>query len=185
MKKEFKKLLSEIDINIQRIYDSPEIFKISLESEFKDVLEINVLYRIFKNKISFIYYDYEIYKDFEKSKYLIKKLDLNSPGRPIKVDWEVNHSGNPIFFTFEQNKKILFDFIKGAKKSLKGDSINTAKPNDILIGLPWDGSLIVPIHHPENRRKRAVLNYKFGFGKMDQYNYQYAKYDSNLDLHPI
>jgi hypothetical protein len=185
MEKNFKQFFVENKITEQKIYPPSEIFKIPIKNEFENILEINIVYKIFANKISFIYWDYEIYNSFKRSQYLIKKLDLNIESRVGKIDWEVNHKTNPSLFTLEQNKKILFSFVKGAKKRMRGDIKNSPKPNDILVSIPWDGSLFVHINHPENARKRSVLNYKFGFGKIDQYGYQYAKYDKNLNLQPI
>lgn len=187
MKKEFKEVLSELGIESnQRIYEPSDKIRIQVPTEYDHILTVNVVYNIFKNKTSFLYKDFETYQDSERIRNVANKLNLKSLGRVSRIDWEINHRTNPALFTFEDNRKVLFAFIKGVEQFIKvGDGENGPKPNDILIGLPWDGSLFTRIHHPENARKRAVLNQKFGFGEVDQYNYQYAKYDKNLNLQPI
>jgi hypothetical protein len=187
MKKEFKELLKELGIeSSQRLYEPSEKIKVQIPTEYDHILFLGVVYNIFKNKISFLYQDFESYQDPERIKNIAEKLDLTEPGRVSRVDWQINHKTNPSLFTIEDNRKILFSFMNGIKKVIiTGDGKNGPKPNDILIGLPWDGSLFVPIHHPENARKRSLLNRKFGFGEVDQYNYQYAKYDKDLNLHSI
>ena len=179
MKKEFKELLSEIEIESnQRIYEPSEKIKVQIPTDYDHILFLGVVYNIFKNKSSFLYQEFESHQDPERIKHIANKLDLTKPGRVSRVDWQINHSINPALFTIEDNKKVLFAFMNGVKEVIvTGDGENGPKPNDILIGLPWDGSLFVPIHHPENARKRSLLNKKFGFGEIDQYNYQYAKYD--------
>ena len=187
MKKEFKELLSEIEIESnQRIYEPSEKIKVQIPTDYDHILFLGVVYNIFKNKSSFLYQEFESHQDPERIKHIANKLDLTKPGRVSRVDWQINHSINPALFTIEDNKKVLFAFMNGVKEVIvTGDGENGPKPNDILIGLPWDGSLFVPIHHPENARKRSLLNKKFGFGDIDQYNYQYAKYDKDLNLQPI
>lgn len=187
MKKEFKEVLSELGIeSSQRLYEPSDRIRVQVPTEYDHILTVNVVYNIFKNKTSFLYKDFETHQDPERIKNIADRLNIKSPGRVSRIDWEINHRSNPALFTFEDNRKILFSFIKGVIQYVKvGDGENIPKPNDILIGLPWDGSLFVPIHHPENARKRAVLNQRFGFGDIDQYNYQYAKYDKDLNLQPI
>lgn len=187
MKKEFKELLLELGIESnQRIYDPLDKIKVRIPTDYDHILFLGVVYNIFKNKTSFLYQEFENHQDPERIKHVASKLNLDAPGRVSRVDWEINHSTNPALFTFEDNRKLLFSFINSVREVIKtGDGENGPKQNDILIGLPWDGSLFVPIHHPENARKRSLLNKKFGFGDIDQYNYQYAKYDKDLNLQPI
>lgn len=187
MKKQFKELLSELGIeSSQRIYEPSEKIKVQIPTDYDHILFLGVVYNIFRNKTSFLYQDFESHQDPERIKNIANKLNLTKPGRVSRADWEINHSTNPALFTAEDNRKILFSFMTGIRNVIStGDGKNGPKPNDIVIGLPWDGSLFVPIHHPENARKRSLLNQKFGFGEVDQYNYQYAKYDNNLNLRPI
>lgn len=187
MKKEFKELLVNLGIETtQRIYEPSEKIKVRIQTEYDHILFLGVVYVIYKNKMSFLYKEFETHQDPERILNIANKLDLNSPGRVSRPDWEINHSSDPRFFTTEDNKKILSYFLKGISNVIRvGDGTNGPKPNDILIGLPWDGSLFTNIHHPENARKRSVLNKKFGFGDIDQYNYQYAIYDKDLNLNPI
>ena len=187
MKKEFKELLLELGIeSSQRIYEPSEKIRVRIPTKYDEILFLGVVYNIFKNKTSFLYQEYESHQDPERVLNIANKLNLNTPGRVSRADWEINHSSNPALFTSEDNRKILFAFMNGVIEVIKvGDGENGPKPNDVLVGLPWDGSLFVPIHHPENARKRSLLNKKFGFGDLDQYNYQYAKYDKDLNLNPI
>jgi len=187
MKKQFREVLMKLNIESnQRIYEPSDKIRVQVPTEYDHVLTVNVVYNIFKNKTSFLYKDFETYRDSERIKNIAERLNMNTPGRVSRIDWEINHRTNPALFTFEDNRKVLFCFIKGVVQFIKvGDGQNGPKPNDILIGFPWDGSLYTRINHPENARKRGVLNQKFGFGKIDQYNYQYAKYDKNLNLQPI
>lgn len=184
---EFNKILQDLELeHSQSIYEPSEKIKLHIPTEYDDILTVNVVYNIFKTKASFLYKDFEEYQDRERIKNIAEKLNLNILTRVSRIDWEIIHKKNPSSLTIQDNKKILFDFINGVKSFIKvGDGEHGPNPNDILIGFLWDGSLIVPIHHPENARKRSVLNKKFGFGEMDQYNYQYAIYDENLNLKPI
>jgi hypothetical protein len=187
MKKEFKEILSELGIeSSQRLYDPSDKIRIQIPTEYNNILTVNVVYNIFKNKASFLYKDFETHQDLERIKNIANRLDMKTPGRISRVDWEIIHKTNPSLFTFDDNKKVLFSFIKGIHQFIGiGDGKSSPNPNDILIAFPWDGCLFAPIHHPENARKRSVLNQKFGFSKVDEYNYQYAKYDKDLNLYPI
>lgn len=183
----FEMILKELEIKCdQVIYEPSEKINLHVPTSYDEILTVNIVYNIFKNKKSFLYKDFEENKNLERIKNIANKLNLNNPGRVSRIDWQIIHKKNSKSLTFEDNKKILFDFIIGAKSFIKvGDGKNGPKPNDIIIGFPWNGSLFVPINHPENARKRSVLNKKFGFGDVDQYNYQYAIFDENLDLQPI
>ncbi len=187
MKKEFKSILEKLGVeSSQKIYDSSEKITVQISTDYDHILFLGVVYIIYKNKMSFLYQEFETHKDPERILNIANKLNLNTPGRVARPDWQINHSSDPRFFTTEDNKKVLLSFMKGIHNVIRyGDGISTPKPNDILIGLPWDGSLFVPIHHPGNAHKRSILNKKFGFGELDQYNYQYAKYDKDLNLQPI
>ena len=187
MKKEFKSILTELGIeSSQRIYESPEKITVRVPTDYDHILFLGVVCVIYKNKMSFLYKEFETHKDSERILNIANKLNLDISGRVIRPDWQIQHSTDPRFFTTEDNKKVLSCFINGIDNVIKnGDGIMIPKPNDILIGLPWDGSLFTHIHHPENARKRSVLNKKLGFGEVDQYNYQYAIYDKDLNLSPI
>lgn len=184
---EFNKILQDLGLEHNHlIYEPSEKIRVQVPTEYDKILTVNVVYNIFKTKASFLYKDFEEHQDRERIKHIASKLNLNIPTRVSRPDWEIIHKQNPGSLTLDDNKKILFDFINGVGSVIRmGDGEHGPNPNDILIGFLWDGSLIVPISHPENARKRSVLNKKFGFGEMDQYNYQYAIYDENLNLKPI
>jgi len=187
MKKEFKDIIAGLGIpSPQRIFNPLERVKINIPTEFDGRLSLNIVLVIFKNKTSFLFKEYELHQDAERIKNISEKLNLKAPGRVVRVDWEINHKRDPRELTQEQNKKILSYLLRDAIPIIKkGKDDHTPKEHDILVGLPWEGSLIVPIYSPENARKRSILNQRFGFGEVDQYNYQYARYNKSLDLEPI
>jgi hypothetical protein len=187
MKKQFKILLEDLDLDpSQRIYSPLDKVIVNIPTEFDNQLKLNVVYTIYKNKTSFLYQEFEKNQDSERILSISNKLNMNTPGRVSRVDWQINFSTDPRHFTLKDNRKILFCLLRNIESIIKtGDGINGPKPNDILVGLPWHGSFITPIQHPENARKRSLLNKKFGFGDVDDYNYQYAIYDKDLNLNPI
>ena len=192
-RKEFKKLLKNFGIEAsQKIYQPYEEVIYPIETKFDDILSLYCsLNTSCRNKISFLYQEFEKFEDDQRIVYLASKLNLNTEGRIGKIDWKINYKLDPRSLTIEQTTEILFYFIKSVDhhlsifKNLKETELFKPKQNDIIVGTPWDGSLIVPMHHPENARRRSVLNKKFGFGEVDQYNYQYTMFDENLNLQPI
>jgi hypothetical protein len=100
MKKEFKELLLELGIeSTQRIYEPSEKITVRISTEYDEILFLGVVYNIFKNKTSFLYQEYESHQDPERVLNIANKLNLNTPGRVSRVDWQINHSGNPALFT--------------------------------------------------------------------------------------
>lgn len=191
MKKEFKKILLDEGITNQTIYSSLGPFKYPLNTKFQEELDINLVYKIYKNKISFIYDDYKKYKDPERTKYLIKKLNLNIKSRIGVIDWRVDYKVIAPFYRFnlQEKREILLDAVKGFKHVLNlkckiHESINP-NPNDILINEPSDIAPFFPVRSNNLLLKRSRLNSRFGFSNLDQYNYQFAIYDENLNLNPI
>lgn len=124
MKKEFKKTLFELGIETdQKIYKPSDKIKIQIPTNYDRILTLNVVYSIFKNKISFLYHDFSEYQDSERTKNVANKLDLTIPSGVGRVDWEINHKTNPALFTLEDNRKILFSLLKGSKPLLKMEMV--------------------------------------------------------------
>ena len=186
MEEEFKKLISELKFHSsQELIEPSETINVKIPNDYDHLLSLFFFYKIYENQISFLYDDFKENKDKNRISNISKKLNLEIPARVTIVGWQVNHFQDPRFLTLEENKKILFSALKNINLLKTGDGINKPKEGDILVGHIWDGSLTSYINHPINLRKRSMLNKRYGFGEVDQYNYQYSVYDKNLNLNPI
>jgi hypothetical protein len=163
-------------------------------NQYHDIADINGFFILFHNKKSFLYD--EFVKHFNGSNKKEIKSRINKLANRIKfkeknpiceVGWAVKYKVDPRSLTLEINRSILFAGIKGFPKLLKNGMENISpRPNVILIGKTTSqNSIVMGLDSFDLVTKRASLAKKFGFGKLDEFNYVYGIYDENLNLNPI
>lgn len=155
------------------------------------------LYAIpYYNKKSFVYLEflYHYHKPGleQRIKKLTKSIYYHEKTRLGFIGWEAKYTKQPNEFSLEDRKKIFFNFLKEATSSIENgfESLEGFKPKvgDILVGQPQgvkinqgftDSSIEL------GTRQRGLVGERFGLSKVDQYGFQYARYDENLILRPI
>jgi hypothetical protein len=165
-----------------------ELIKTLDSGPFEDVVKLQGFLNYFESKEEFL----ESENDLEKRTYFSTKIYPKEKARIGEVGWKVIFNTNPRTLSFEQNKAIFYLFLKQAPKFLNDWKSNTLpdfyglKPQegDILISKPWNDR-IIPTNSHLLSKKRAHINTKFGFGDLDEYGYQYGRYDKDLTLRPI
>lgn len=160
-----------------------KFIKIS-NNRFDSILTIQGFIEFYSTKQDFLDDDYKKYQDQNRLDYFKTKIKLEEPTRIGEVGWQILHSRNPKLLTQEDNKHILYSFLNEGPKLFQGLEDLHPQCGDILFSKPWSGSLI-GIDNSNLSQKRGRMNTRFGFGPMDEYGYQYARYDEFLVLKPI
>jgi hypothetical protein len=154
----------------------------------EEFIDIEIFSNYYENKEEFL----ESVDDLERRNYLLTKIYPEEKGRIGEIGWRVIFKINQRKLSFETNRQILYLFLKQVPKFYNDFKSGTlidfpglkAKEGDILISIPFNG-MLMPTNVPNLYKKRAHMNTKFGFGDLDQYGYQYAKFDKELNLNPI
>ena len=180
----FERFLLSLGIRDRNPITYPKYVEERILNNIYPELAIYFTVRDYKNKKSYLY---EYYKKYSKKKTidLLSKIKYNQKTSISEIIWAIE--GNLKRLTTNDNKTILFAFIKEIKTIIPvGKCKYFPKPKDILMCRPT-GSQVVEI--PENfmigARQRASLYKRLGFGELDEDFRQYAIYDENMILHPI
>ena len=180
----FERFLLSLGIRDRNPITYPKYVEERILNNIYPELAIYFTVRDYKNKKSYLY---EYYKKYSKKKTidLLSKIKYNQKTSISEIIWAIE--GNLKKLTTNDNKTILFAFIKEIKTIIPvGKCKYFPKPKDILMCRPT-GSQVVEI--PENfmigARQRASLYKRLGFGELDEDFRQYAIYDENMILHPI
>lgn len=164
-----------------------------LKDCYPKYLNINLFLIRYLNKKCFLYQ--EFLKDqnlsdrdlYKKYKYLAKKIRLNEKNRIAEIGWEIFYHKTPELLSEKDRKIILLRVTKELKEFyLNKNYPRMMNPGHILISKPCAQKV-----HTGNEefidliQKRSSLNSKFGFGNIDEYNYEIGIFDLNLKLNPI
>jgi hypothetical protein len=140
----------------------------------------------YPNKKSYLHLEF---LDGGNVKKLAEKILFEEKTRVIEVGYEVSYTKQPSEFSLEERNKIFTHFMKQTKSHLRCGLLDQ-KPNsgDILAALPYGPKINLGFTETGldiGKRQRALVAQRFGFGKLYDDNFQYARYDENLILRPI
>ena len=120
---------------------------------------------------------------------LAKRIKYKEKTRLAEVGYEAKYTQQPNQFSLKERKKILLDFMKMTCTHLAdGMAELSPRPGDILVAKPHgpkidegftESSLVI------GQRQRAMVAKRFGFGNLQDDDFQYARYDENCILRPI
>jgi hypothetical protein len=154
----------------------------------ENFIDIEIFLNYYEDKEEFL----ESIDDLEKRNHIITKIYPKEKGRIGEIGWKVIFKVSQRKLSFEVNRQILYLFLKQVPIYFNDFKSGTLvdypglkpKEKDILISIPSNG-LMMPTNSPNLYKKRGYMNTKFGFGDLDQYGYQYARFDRELNLIPI
>jgi len=120
---------------------------------------------------------------------LAERIKYKENTRLAEVGYEAKYTQQPNQFSLKERKKILLDFMKMtcthladgmAELSPRSGDILVAKPHGPKINEGFtESSLVI------GQRQRAMVAKRFGFGNLQDDDFQYARYDENCILRPI
>ena len=120
---------------------------------------------------------------------LAERIKYKEKTRLAEVGYEAKYTQQPNQFSLKERKKILLDFMKMtcthladgmAELSPRSGDILVAKPHGPKINEGFtESSLVI------GQRQRAMVAKRFGFGNLQDDDFQYARYDENCILRPI
>ena len=120
---------------------------------------------------------------------LAERIKYKENTRLAEVGYEAKYTQQPNQFSLKERKKILLDFMKMtcthladgmAELSPRSGDILVAKPHGPKINEGFtESSLVI------GQRQRAMVAKRFGFGNLQDDDFQYARYDDNCILRPI
>ena len=148
---------------------------------------------LYQTKKSYLYLEFEDHYNSpqleEKIKTLAERIYFHEKTRVAEVGYEVKYTKQPNEFSLEERKKIFYNFMKYTYKNLEEGMVKLSpRPGDILVAKPHgpklndgftDSSLVIGKH------QRSLVARRFGFGKLNDDGFQYARYDENTILRPI
>ena len=192
---EFENLLKELGYK-DRLPVYPKENKRYQQVNFKcsdGAMAIYTFLIMYQTKKSYLYLEFKDHYNSpqlkEKIKALADKIYFHEKTRLMEVGWEIKYTKQPDKFSLEERKQSLYHFIKYTYKNLKNGMVNiTPRPGDILAAKPYgpkinegftESSLVL------GRHQRSLVARKFGFGKLLDDGFQYARYDKNCTLKPI
>jgi hypothetical protein len=145
------------------------------------------------NKKSYLYVEFLSHygeKDlYYRIKFLSSKIIFKEKTRIAEVGWEVIYTKDPAEFSKKERTEILVNFMKKTHNDIKNGFCKIApRPGDILSANPR-GVKIDKGFSKESIRKgteqRSLFAKKFGFGKVYDDGFCYARYNEELNLIPI
>jgi len=120
---------------------------------------------------------------------LAERIKYKENTRLAEVGYEAKYTQQPNQFSLKERKKILLDFMKMTCTHLAdGMAELSPRPGDVLVAKPHgpkinegftESSLVI------GQRQRAMVAKRFGFGNLQDDDFQYARYDDNCILRPI
>jgi len=148
---------------------------------------------LYQTKKSYLYLEFEDHYNSpqleEKIKTLAERIYFHEKTRVAEVGYEVKYTKQPNEFSLEERKKIFYNFMKYTYKNLEEGMVKLSpRPGDILVAKPHgpklndgftESSLVIGKH------QRSLVARRFGFGKLNDDGFQYARYDENTILRPI
>lgn len=157
-------------------------------SPLENFVDIEIFLNYYDSKKEFL----ESINELEIKNHLSTKIYPEEKGSIGEIGWRVIFKINQRKLSFETNRQILYLFLKQVPKYFNDFKFGLLidypgikpKEGDILISIPFNG-MMMPTNSPNLYKKRAHMNTKFGFGNLDKYGYQYAKFDKELNLNPI
>lgn len=195
---EFERLLHSLNYNDRSvIYTNieKERRQINYMCEDGSAMAIYIFIILYPNKKSYLYQEF-LYQKTQQSneikkelKDLAKRIYFSEKTRVADVGWEAVYTKQPDQFSFEDRKKIIFDFLQKANQAINAGLCNhSPRPGDILAAKPYgpkinegynESSLVI------GTRQRYAVARKIGFGSLCSNGFCYARYDDNLILRAI
>ena len=144
-------------------------------------------------KKSYLYQEFLQHKNSpdlsERIQNLAKIILFEEKTRVAEVEWEVVYTKQPTEFTMEERTHVFFDFVKEAKLNIFNGMIDLKpREGDILAANPRGPKINQGFTEKSlelGARQRAIVDRKFGFGKVYADGFQYCRYDKNLIPQPI
>tara|TARA_Y100001954_G_scaffold174200_1_gene185095 strand:- start:868 stop:1473 length:606 start_codon:yes stop_codon:yes gene_type:complete len=148
---------------------------------------------LYKTKKSYLWLEFlDSYEEDDLENIISKlaeRIRYKEKTRLAEVGYEAKYTQQPNQFSLKERKKILLDFMKMtcthladgmAELSPRSGDILVAKPHGPKINEGFtESSLVI------GQRQRAMVAKRFGFGNLQDDDFQYARYDENCILRPI
>ena len=148
---------------------------------------------LYKTKKSYLWLEFlDSYEEDDLENIISKlaeRIKYKENTRLAEVGYEAKYTQQPNQFSLKERKKILLDFMKMTCTHLAdGMAELSPRPGDILVAKPHgpkidegftESSLVI------GQRQRAMVAKRFGFGNLQDDDFQYARYDDNCILRPI
>ena len=192
---EFEKLLRKLGYRDRSPIFSQEEKRIK-EKQYMcstGAIMISTFIILYKTKKSYLWLEFlDNYEEDDLEDIISKlaeRIKYKEKTRLAEVGYEAQYTQQPNQFSLKERKKILLDFMKMTCTHLAdGMAELSPRPGDILVAKPHgpkidegftESSLVI------GQRQRAMVAKRFGFGNLQDDDFQYARYDENCILRPI
>lgn len=192
---EFEKLLRKLGYRDRSPIFSQEEKRIK-EKQYMcstGAIMISTFIILYKTKKSYLWLEFlDNYEEDDLEDIISKlaeRIKYKEKTRLAEVGYEAKYTQQPNQFSLKERKKILLDFMKMTCTHLAdGMAELSPRPGDILVAKPHgpkinegftESSLVI------GQRQRAMVAKRFGFGNLQDDDFQYARYDDNCILRPI
>ena len=192
---EFEKLLRKLGYRDRSPIFSQEEKRIK-EKQYMcstGAIMISTFIILYKTKKSYLWLEFlDSYEEDDLENIISKlaeRIRYKEKTRLAEVGYEAKYTQQPNQFSLKERKKILLDFMKMtcthladgmAELSPRSGDILVAKPHGPKINEGFtESSLVI------GQRQRAMVAKRFGFGNLQDDDFQYARYDENCILRPI
>ena len=192
---EFEKLLRKLGYRDRSPIFSQEEKRIK-EKQYMcstGAIMISTFIILYKTKKSYLWLEFlDNYEEDDLEDIISKlaeRIKYKENTRLAEVGYEAKYTQQPNQFSLKERKKILLDFMKMtcthladgmAELSPRSGDILVAKPHGPKINEGFtESSLVI------GQRQRAMVAKRFGFGNLQDDDFQYARYDENCILRPI
>jgi len=192
---EFEKLLRKLGYRDRSPIFSQEEKRIK-EKQYMcstGAIMISTFIILYKTKKSYLWLEFlDSYEEDDLEDIISKlaeRIKYKENTRLAEVGYEAKYTQQPNQFSLKERKKILLDFMKMtcthladgmAELSPRSGDILVAKPHGPKINEGFtESSLVI------GQRQRAMVAKRFGFGNLQDDDFQYARYDENCILRPI